>query len=171
MIGADRYRTPVRLTRWCATDQPTAGGRLALPGCAAGRYPLGSGAMRPSRMLLLALAGLVAVHVFMLAGHGSGNSLAAGISSSAEHTTSPPSSRSTPLPDDKGHGGFDLTVACLAVLVGFVLLGPRRAAQAATARHDRPAVSRDWAPRGPGGPSNPIPRGALHLADVSRPSP
>jgi hypothetical protein len=108
--------------------------------------------MRPSRMLLLGLAGLVAVHVFMLAGHGSGNSLAAGISSSAEHATSPPSSRSTPLPDDKGHGGFDLTVACLAVLAGLILLGPRRAPQAATAPHDRPATSRDWAPRGPAGP-------------------
>jgi hypothetical protein len=108
--------------------------------------------MRPSRMLLLGLAGLVAVHVFMLAGHGSGNSLAAGISSSAKHAASSPSSPSAPLPDDQGHRGFDLTVACLAVLAGFVLLAPRRAAPAATARHDRPAVGRDWAPRGPAGP-------------------
>ena len=108
--------------------------------------------MRPSRMLLLALAGLVAIHVFMLAGHGSGNSLAAGISSSAEHATSSPSSLPVPLPDDEGHGGFDLTVACLAVLVVLVLLGPRRQAQTATAHSDRPAVSRDWAPQGPAGP-------------------
>jgi hypothetical protein len=108
--------------------------------------------MRTSRMLLLGLAGLVAVHVFMLAGHGSGNSLAAGVRGSAEHAASSPSSPPAPLPDDEGHGGFDLTVACLAVLVGFVLLGPWRAAQAATARHDRPAVSRDRAHRGPAGP-------------------
>jgi hypothetical protein len=108
--------------------------------------------MRPSRMLLLGLAGLVAVHVFMLAGHGSGNDLAAGVRDSAEHAASSPSSPSGPLPDDEGHGGFDLTVACLAVLVGFVLLGPWRAAQAATALQDRPAVSRDGAAPGPAGP-------------------
>jgi hypothetical protein len=108
--------------------------------------------MRPSRMLLLALAGLVAVHVVMLAGHGSGNSLAAGIRSSAEHAAASPSSRSGPLPDDKGHGGFDLTIACLAVLAGLVLLAPRRSAQAATGRPGRPATGQDPAPLGRAGP-------------------
>jgi uncharacterized membrane protein YccC len=107
--------------------------------------------MRPSRMLLLGLAGLVAIHVFMLAGHGSGNSLAAGVSSSAEHAASP-SSPSRPLPDDQGHRGLDLTVACLAVLAGLILLGPRRAAQAATAPQDRTAASYERAPRGRAGP-------------------
>jgi hypothetical protein len=108
--------------------------------------------MRPSRMLLLGLAGLVAVHVFMLAGHGSGNSLAAGVRSSAEHAASSPSSRSAPMPDDERHTAIDMTVACLAVLAGLVLLGPRRAAPAATARPDRPAASWDPAPRGRPGP-------------------
>jgi len=93
--------------------------------------------MRPSRMLLLGLAGLVAVHVFMLAGHGSGNSMAAGIRSAAEHAASSPLSRSAPMPDDERHTAIDMTVACLAVLAGLVLLGLRRAAQAATARQDR----------------------------------
>jgi hypothetical protein len=93
--------------------------------------------MRPSRMLLLGLAGLVAVHVFMLAGHGSGNGLAAGVRGSAEHAAASPSSPRAPLPDHEGHGGFDLTVACLAVLAGLILLGPRRAPQAATAMTDQ----------------------------------
>jgi hypothetical protein len=101
--------------------------------------------MRPSRMLLLGLAGLVAIHVFMLAGHGSGNSLAAGISGSAEHAASSPPSPSGPTPDDEGHSAIDLTVACLAVLAGLVLFGLRRAAQAATAPQEQPAAS-----RGPG---------------------
>jgi hypothetical protein len=137
----------MKRTGWPATARPAGS-----PGCGAGRDGLGSGAMRPSRMLLLGLAGLVAVHVFMLAGHGSGNSLAAGVRGSAEHAVASPSSPPAPLPDHEGHGGFDLTVACLAVLAGLILLGPRRAPQAATAPHDRPATSRDWAPRGPAGP-------------------
>jgi hypothetical protein len=103
-------------------------------------------------MLLLGLAGLVAVHVFMLAGHGSGNSLAAGIRGSAEHAASWPSSRSAPLPDDQRHTAIDMTVACLAVLAGLVLLGLRRAAQAATARSDRTAASWDPAPLGRAAP-------------------
>jgi hypothetical protein len=108
--------------------------------------------MRPSRMLLLGLAGLVAIHVFMLAGHGSGNSTAAGIRSSAEHAASSPSSRSAPMPDDERHTAVDMTVACLAVLAGLVLLGLRRAAQAATARPDRPVPSWDPAVPGRAGP-------------------
>jgi hypothetical protein len=108
--------------------------------------------MRPSRMLLLGLAGLVAVHVFMLAGHGSGNSLAAGIRNAAEHAASSPSSHSAPLPDDERHTTIDMTVACLAVLAGLVLLGPQRAAQAATAHSDRPAAGGDPIPRGGAAP-------------------
>jgi hypothetical protein len=108
--------------------------------------------MRPSRMLLLGLAGLVAIHVFMLAGHGSGNSLAAGISSAAEHAAPSPSSPSGATPDDEGHAAVDLTVACLAVLAGLVLLGPRRAAQAATAPQGQPAASRGRPRPGRAGP-------------------
>jgi hypothetical protein len=108
--------------------------------------------MRPSRMLLLGLAGLVAVHVFMLAGHGSGNSLAAGIRNAAQHAAAAPSSRSGALPDDEHHTAIDMTVACLAVLAGLVLLGLRRAAQPATARQDPPAASWDLAPLGRTGP-------------------
>jgi hypothetical protein len=107
--------------------------------------------MRPSRMLLLGLAGLVAVHVFMVAGHGSGNSQAAGIRDTAEHAAASPSP-SAPLPDDERHTAIDLTVACLAVVAGLVLLGLRRAAQAATARSDRPAASWDPAPLGRAAP-------------------
>ena len=108
--------------------------------------------MRTWRMLLLGLPGLVAVHVFMLAGHGSGNSLAAGIHRSAEHAAASPSSRSAPMPADERHTAIDMTVACLAVLAGLVLLAPRRAAPAATARPDRPVASWGPAPRGRAGP-------------------
>jgi hypothetical protein len=108
--------------------------------------------MRPSRMLLLGLAGLVAVHVFMLAGHGSGNSLAAGVRNAADHAASSPSLHSASMPGDERHTAIDLTVACLAVLAGLVLLGPRRQAQTATAHSDRPAASSDPAPLGRAGP-------------------
>jgi hypothetical protein len=103
-------------------------------------------------MLLLGLAGLVAVHVFMLAGHGSGNSSMAGIGGDGGHAASVPSSRSAPGPDDEHRTAVDLTVACLAVLAGLILLGPRRAAQAAIARPDRPAAIGDPAPVGRAGP-------------------
>jgi hypothetical protein len=102
---------------------------------------------------MLGLAGLVAIHVFMLAGHGSGHAAPAmGVRAQADHAPSSPSLPLAPPPDDHGHGGFDLTVACLAVLAGLVLLGPRRAAQAAAACHHRPAASWDPAPRGWAGP-------------------
>jgi hypothetical protein len=133
----------VRPTRGCGARQPTAAGPAGSSGCGGGRDRLGSGVMRPWRMLLLGLAGLVAVHVFLLAGHGSGNGVAAGVRNSAEHAAASPSWRSGPLQDDERHAAIDLTVACLAVLAGLVLLGVRRAAQAATAGSDRPAASWD----------------------------
>jgi hypothetical protein len=141
MSSAGRSRAAVGLTGWSGAGEPTAAGQLGRSGCAAGRDPLGSGVMRPSRMLLLGLAGLVAVHVFMLAGHGSGHGTpAVGVSGSAEHAASSPSPPSGATPDEEGHSAVDLTVACLAVLAGLVLLGLRRAAQAATAGQGQPAA-------------------------------
>jgi hypothetical protein len=94
-------------------------------------------------MLILGLSGLCALHVFMLAGHGSGHSPAVGLQGSAEHAASSPSPRSTPMPNDERRAAIDMAVACLAVLAGLVLLTPRRTAEAATASAGGLAASRD----------------------------
>jgi len=41
--------------------------------------------MRPSRLVIVGLTGLVALHVFMLAGHGHGHDPFAGMRGGAEH--------------------------------------------------------------------------------------
>jgi hypothetical protein len=104
--------------------------------------------MRPSRMTILGLAGLAALHVFMLAGHGRGYDApidtpqmgAAGMVQHASSPTSPP--RLTRLPGDEDATGMDMTVACLAVLAGLLLLMQGRRDQMATAGPQRPTVIR-----------------------------
>jgi hypothetical protein len=89
--------------------------------------------MRPTRMLVLGLAGLVALHVFMLAGHGS-HDAPMGVPMAAEHTgswTSP--LRAVPMPRDEDGAGMAMTVACLAVVAGLLLLLPGRRGQPAVA--------------------------------------
>jgi hypothetical protein len=88
--------------------------------------------MRPSRMAILLLAGLVAVHVFMLAGHGRGHDAPMGVSMAAEHTdaaTSP--APAVPMPSGGDGAGMAMSVACLAVVAGLLLLLPARRGQPA----------------------------------------
>jgi hypothetical protein len=106
--------------------------------------------MRPSRMLVLGLAGLIALHVFMLAGHGRGPHGSMGMPAAAEHAGLPTlPSLSTPMPAGKDAAGIDMTVACLAVLAGLLLLLPARSGQLVTVGLERPtAVSLPACPEG-----------------------
>jgi hypothetical protein len=103
--------------------------------------------MRPSRMLVLGLAGLVGLHVFMLAGHGRSHDvpMASQMGQSPMSAHASPSGPPSPLPDPPpptGHddGGMTMTVACLAVLAGLLLLLPGRHGQLATGRPSRPSA-------------------------------
>jgi hypothetical protein len=101
--------------------------------------------MRPTRMLVLGLAGLVGLHVFMLAGHGPGSDAPMGMSQMGGHpspSASPsPSPRPTPIPPG-GHddAGMAMTVACLAVLAGMLLLLPGRTGRLAIGRPQLPTA-------------------------------
>jgi hypothetical protein len=103
--------------------------------------------MRPSRLVIVGLAGLVALHVFMLAGHGHGHDPFAGMRGVAEQATSSTApSLSAPMAGDGGGTGMDLemTVACLAVVAGLLLLQPRQRHQAAISQPDERPVT--WYP-------------------------
>jgi hypothetical protein len=124
--------------------------------------------MRPTRMLVLGLAGLVGLHVFMLAGHGSHDAQAGvswlGESSMAvspvgvhaSHSASPSPTPAPVPPGGHDDAGMAMTVACLAVLAGLVLLLPGRTSRLAAA-----------SPRLPGGIGRPVRPG---LAGVRTPS-
>jgi hypothetical protein len=97
--------------------------------------------MRPLRMAILGLAGLVALHVFMLAGHGREHDAPLGMPAVAEHSSPPaPPSLSAPMPGDEDGAGIDMTVACLAVLAGLLLLLPGRGSRLAIAGPQRPTL-------------------------------
>jgi hypothetical protein len=103
--------------------------------------------MRPSRITIVGLAGLVALHVFMLAGHGRGHDALMGVPVAAGHggfstSMSASPSLSTPMPPDQDGAGIDMTVACLAMLAGLFLLLPGRRGQAATGAPERPTAIR-----------------------------
>jgi hypothetical protein len=88
--------------------------------------------MRPTRMAILLLAGLVALHVFMLAGHGRGHDAPMGPSMATEHTSSSTAPAwAVPMPGDEDGAGMDMTVACLAMVAGLLLLLPARRGQPA----------------------------------------
>ena len=95
--------------------------------------------MRPSRMTILGLASMIALHVFMLAGHGRGHDIpmrdAHAVAAHASSPTSP--SLSAPMPADQDAAGMDMTVACLAVLAGLLLLLPARSGLLATVGPER----------------------------------
>jgi hypothetical protein len=95
--------------------------------------------MRPSRLVIVGLAALCALHVFMLAGHGSGHDLSAEMTGVAPHARAMEAPvLSAPMAGDEGGPtGIDMTVACLAVVAGLLLLWPRQRQRPATPRPDR----------------------------------
>ena len=108
--------------------------------------------MRPTRMLVLVVAGLVGLHVFMLAGHGSHDTPMAvseigdsrpGMAQTGMHTghSASPSRSPVPLlPSGHEQTGMAMTVACLAVLAGLLLLVPGSRGRLATGRPQLPAA-------------------------------
>jgi hypothetical protein len=97
--------------------------------------------MRSSRLLILGFVGLVALHVFMLAGHGRSHGAVMAAPVVGEHPSAPVVPSLEPaMPGDQDAAGFDMTVACLAVLAGFLLLLPRRRRPPAAAGVPRPAT-------------------------------
>jgi len=95
--------------------------------------------MRPARLTIVGFAGLVALHVFMLAGHGRGHDVrmddAQAVAAHAGSPTSP--ALSAPMPADQDAAGMDMTVACLAVLAGLLLLLSARSGLLATVGPER----------------------------------
>lgn len=90
--------------------------------------------MRVSRLVILGLSGLVAMHIFMLAGHGHGHDPFAGMRGVAAHasTAAPPSFTTATDGDEDGAGmHLEMTVACLAVVAGLLLLQPTQRRQTA----------------------------------------
>jgi hypothetical protein len=88
--------------------------------------------MRVSRLVILGLSGLVAMHIFMLAGHGHGHDPFASRGGVTAHpsTAVMPSLR-TPTDGDEGGAGMylEMTVACLAVVAGLLLVQPKQRRQ------------------------------------------
>ena len=88
--------------------------------------------MRVSRLVIVGLSGLVAMHIFMLAGHGHGHDPFAGMQGVTTHASVGPSSSLTTATDgDEGGTGMhlEMTVACLAVVAGLLLLQPKQRRQ------------------------------------------
>jgi hypothetical protein len=93
-------------------------------------------------MLVLGLAGLVGLHVFMLAGHGRSQDAPMGVPQMGVHASHSASPSPTPVPmPPGGHdgAGMAMTVACLAVLAGLLLL-PGRTGRLATGRPGLPTA-------------------------------
>jgi hypothetical protein len=88
--------------------------------------------MRVSRLVIVGLSGLVAMHIFMLAGHGHGHDPSAGLRGAAAHasTATPPSFTTATDGDEGGDGMYlEMTVACLAVVAGLLFLQPTQRRQ------------------------------------------
>jgi hypothetical protein len=100
--------------------------------------------MRPSRLVIVGLAGLCALHVFMLAGHGSGHGPSTGMVSVAQPAVdlTNPALAAPMAGDEGGRSGMDMTVACLAVVAGLLLLWPRPSQQPAIGGPDRHSATR-----------------------------
>jgi hypothetical protein len=97
--------------------------------------------MRPSRLVIVGLAGLVALHIFMLAGHGREHAPWAGTPVVDDHADAA-SCCPTPMATNERRTGADMTVACLAVVAGLLLLRPRQRHQLATSRPDERTTTR-----------------------------
>jgi hypothetical protein len=105
--------------------------------------------MRVSRLVIVGLSGLVALHIFMLAGHGHGHDPLAGMGGVTAHAATATSLVAAPdaAPDqDEGGTGMhlEMTVACLAVVAGLLLLQPKQHRQTAPSPVDE--RTRTWYP-------------------------
>jgi hypothetical protein len=103
--------------------------------------------MRVSRLVIVGLSGLVALHIFMLAGHGHGHDPLAGMRGVAAHASTAASPSLTAATDgDQDAGGMhlEMTVACLAVVAGLLLLQPKQRRQTTPSLLDERSPS--WYP-------------------------
>jgi hypothetical protein len=103
--------------------------------------------MRVSRLVIVGLSGLVAMHIFMLAGHGHGHDPFAGMRGADAHAstaTSPSLTAATDGDQDADGMHLELTVACLAVVAGLLLLQPKQRRQTAPSPLDERSPS--WYP-------------------------
>jgi hypothetical protein len=108
--------------------------------------------MRPSRLVIAGLAGLCALHVFMLAGHGRAHDPSVGMAGMVQHADAKTTAAlSAPMAGDEGGPGMDMTVACLAVVAGLLLLWPRRSRQPATREPVRHTATHSLARAQPAG--------------------
>ena len=109
--------------------------------------------MRVSRLVIVGLSGLVAMHIFMLAGHAHGHDPFAGMQGVTAHASTATSPVAAPDQDDGDTGmQLEMTVACLAVAAGLLLLQPKQRRQ--TAPSPVGERIRTWYPTGadPGRP-------------------
>ena len=111
--------------------------------------------MRLSRLVIVGLSGLVAMHIFMLAGHGHGHNPLAGMQGVAAHSsmaTAPSVTTATDGDEDGAGMHLEMTVACLAVVAGLLLLQPKHRRQTAPSPVDKRGPIRYPARAGPGRP-------------------
>jgi hypothetical protein len=103
-------------------------------------------------MVVVGLAGLLALHVFMLAGHGRQHDPPAGMPAmQAAAASARLPWRSVPMVGGVAGAGVDMAVACLAVLAGLGWLRPRATGQTAAVWPDRRAATHHPARQQPGG--------------------
>jgi hypothetical protein len=109
--------------------------------------------MRVSRLVIVGLSSLVALHIFMLAGHGHGHDPSAGMRGVIAHASDRPSVTSA---TDGAEGGagmhLEMTVACLAVVAGLLLLQPPQRRQTTPSPVDERGPTRYPALADPGRP-------------------
>jgi hypothetical protein len=109
--------------------------------------------MRASRLVIVGLSGLVAMHIFMLAGHGHGHDPFAGMRGVSAHTSTATSLAAATDQDEDSTGmHLEMTVACLAVVAGLLLLQPKQHRQTAPSPVDERRPTRYPARADPGRP-------------------
>jgi hypothetical protein len=111
--------------------------------------------MRVSRLVIVGLSSLIALHIFMLAGHGHGHDPFAGMRGVTTHASAGPSPSLTSATDGDEDGTgmhLEMTVACLAVVAGLLLLQPKQPRQTAPSRPDQRTSLWHPARGGPGRP-------------------
>ena len=95
--------------------------------------------MRVSRLVILGLSGLVALHIFMLAGHGHGPDPFAGMRVVTVHAPDGVSASLAAATDEDESGTgmqMEMTITCLAVVAGLLLLQPQQRRQTIPSHRD-----------------------------------